>query len=103
MAGVGVDRLDYTKGIPERLEAIDRVLTQRPDLRGRFTFVQIGVPSRSELESYGAIESEIDSRVAAVNARHAVQGSARPIQYYKHALGLPELVALYSSWRISVS
>ncbi len=95
VVGVGVDRLDYTKGIPERLEAIDRVLTRRPDLRGRFTFVQIGVPSRSELESYGAIESEIDSRVAAVNARHAVPGGARPIQYYKHALGLPELVALY--------
>ena len=54
IVGVGVDRLDYTKGIPERLEAIDRVLTRRPDLRGRFTFVQIGVPSRSELESYGA-------------------------------------------------
>ena len=58
--GIGVDRLDYTKGIPERLEAIDRVLTRRPELRGRFTFVQIGVPSRSQLESYGAIESEID-------------------------------------------
>ncbi len=95
IVGVGVDRLDYTKGIPERLEAIDRVLTRRPDLRGRFTFVQIGVPSRSELESYGAIESEIDSRVAAVNARHAVPGGTLPIQYYKHALGLPELVALY--------
>ena len=95
IVGVGVDRLDYTKGIPERLEAIDRVLTRRPELRGRFTFVQIGVPSRSELDSYGAIESEIDSRVAAVNARHATPGRALPIQYYKHALGLPELVALY--------
>ena len=37
IVGVGVDRLDYTKGIPERLEAIDRVLTRRPELRGRFT------------------------------------------------------------------
>ena len=76
IVGVGVDRLDYTKGIPERLEAIDRVLTRRPDLRGRFTFVQIGVPSRSELESYGAIESEIDRKVAEVNASHAVAGGA---------------------------
>jgi len=93
--GVGVDRLDYTKGIPERLEAIDRVLTRRPELRGRFTFVQIGVPSRSELESYGAIESEIDRRVADVNARHAVPGEATPVYFYKRALGLTDLVALY--------
>ena len=47
--GLGVDRLDYTKGIPERLAALDALLTRRPDLRGRLTFVQIGVPSRSEL------------------------------------------------------
>jgi trehalose 6-phosphate synthase len=93
--GVGVDRLDYTKGIPERLEAIDRVLTRRPELRGRFTFVQIGVPSRSELERYGAIESEIDRKVEEVNARHAVPGGVRPIYHHKKALGLSELVALY--------
>ena len=93
--GIGVDRLDYTKGIPERLEAIDCVLTRRPELRGRFTFVQIGVPSRSQLESYGAIESEIDRRVAEVNARHSLPGGATPIVYYKSALGLSDLVALY--------
>jgi trehalose-6-phosphate synthase len=100
--GVGVDRLDYTKGIPERLEAIDRVLTARPDLRGRFTFVQIGVPSRSELESYGAIESEIDRRVAEVNAKHAAPGGAMPIYYHKSALGLADLVALYRMARFCI-
>ena len=61
--GLGVDRLDYTKGIPERLEALDRVFTRRPELRGRLTFLQIGVPSRSNLGSYSAIESEIDQKV----------------------------------------
>ena len=95
IVGIGVDRLDYTKGIPERLEAIDRVLTRRPDLRGRFSFVQIGVPSRSELESYGAIESEIERKVVEVNAKHAVPGGAPPVYYHKAALGLSELVALY--------
>ena len=93
--GVGVDRLDYTKGIPERLEAIDRVLTRRPDLRGRFSFVQIGVPSRSQLERYGAIESEIDRKVREVNEKHAVPGSPHPVYFHKKALGLAELVALY--------
>jgi trehalose 6-phosphate synthase len=93
--GVGVDRLDYTKGIPERLEALDRVFTLRPELRGRMTFVQIGVPSRSDLESYSAIEGEIDRRVAALNAKHGAPGLALPVYYYKKALGLPSLVALY--------
>jgi trehalose 6-phosphate synthase len=93
--GVGVDRLDYTKGIPERLEAIDRVLSVRPELRGRFRFVQIGVPSRSELDSYVAIEAQIESRIASVNAKHTPAGGPPPIVYYKNALGLHELVALY--------
>jgi trehalose 6-phosphate synthase len=100
--GVGVDRLDYTKGIPERLEAIDRVLTCRPDLRGRFSFVQIGVPSRSELESYGAIASEIDRKVKQMNAKHAVPDGARPIYYHTTALSLAELVALYRMAHVCV-
>ena len=74
--GLGVDRLDYTKGIPERLDALDALMAQRPDLRGRLTFVQIGVPSRSDLESYAAIEAEIGERVAALNARYAVPGGS---------------------------
>ena len=93
--GLGVDRLDYTKGIPERLEALDQVLTRRPDLRGQLTFIQIGVPSRSSLESYSAIESEIDQRVLELNARHGLPGFSPPVYYHKGALELPSLVALY--------
>jgi trehalose-6-phosphate synthase/Kef-type K+ transport system membrane component KefB len=95
IVGLGVDRLDYTKGIPERLEALDRVLSRRPELRGRMTFVQIGVPSRSNLTSYGAIEAEIDRRVADVNARHGVRGLPPPVYYHKGALELQSIVALY--------
>ena len=90
-----MDRLDYTKGIPERLDAIDGLLTRRPELRGRFTFVQIGVPSRSAIASYGAIEAEIDRRVAALNARHAVPDGPPVVHYDKTALNLRSLVALY--------
>ncbi len=93
--GLGVDRLDYTKGIPERLEALDRVLTRRPELRGQLTFIQIGVPSRSSLDSYGAIESEIDRRVSDLNRRHGAPGLSPPVYYHKAALELPSLVALY--------
>jgi trehalose-6-phosphate synthase/Kef-type K+ transport system membrane component KefB len=93
--GLGVDRLDYTKGIPERLEALDRLFARRPDLAGRLTFVQVGVPSRSSLDSYSAIEAEIDRKVAEVNARHARPGQPPPIHYHKAALPLHSLVALY--------
>ena len=91
--GVGVDRLDYTKGIPERLEALDLLLKRRPDLRGRLTFVQIGVPSRSRIDSYMAMEQAIDQKVAEINARYPVSGG--PIRYRKSALKIKRLVALF--------
>jgi trehalose-6-phosphate synthase len=100
--GIGVDRLDYTKGIPERCAALDGLLTRRPELRGRLTFVQIGVPSRSELESYSAIETEIDRMVADVNARHTIPGLPPPIHYHKGALTLPSLVALFRLSRFCI-
>jgi len=93
--GIGVDRLDYTKGIPERLAALDALFTRRPDLRGRLTFVQIGVPSRSEIDSYASIEAEIGSRIDEINARYATPGGAPAVHYHKHALGIASLVALY--------
>ncbi|MDO8794905.1 MAG: trehalose-6-phosphate synthase, partial [Vicinamibacterales bacterium] len=93
--GLGVDRLDYTKGIPERLDALDALMTRRPELRGKLTFVQIGVPSRSDLESYAAIETEIGERIAALNARHAVPGGAPVVAYFTTPLGAFSLVALY--------
>jgi trehalose 6-phosphate synthase len=93
--GLGVDRLDYTKGIPERLAALDLLLTMRPELSGRVTFVQIAVPSRSELERYSAIAAEIAARVSEVNARHARPGLPLPVYYHKGALDMASLVALY--------
>lgn len=95
IVGLGVDCLDYTKGIPERFDALDRVFTRRPELRGRLTFIQIGVPSRSNLRSYSAIESEIDRKVREVNERHGIPGLSPPVYYHKAALELPSLVALY--------
>ena len=93
--GVGVDRLDYTKGIPERLAAIDRLLTDHPELRARVAFVQVGVPSRSKLESYASIEREIDAKVADINTRHGKGPEHGPIRYRKTAFKIRKLVALY--------
>ena len=94
LVGIGVDRLDYTKGIPERLEALNLLLTRRPELQERLTFVQIGVPSRSKLNSYVAVEAEIDAKVAEINTRFP-RGDRGPIRYRKSALKIRRLVALY--------
>jgi trehalose-6-phosphate synthase len=95
IVGVGVDRLDYTKGIPERLQAIDRLLTTRPGLSSRLAFVQVGVPSRSRLASYADIERRIDEHVAEINTKHGRGPDHGPIRYWKSALKIRRLVALY--------
>ena len=95
LIGIGVDRLDYTKGIPERLAALDMLVTRRPELRGRLTFVQIGVPSRSTLHGYAEIEAEIAARIAQINERHHVAGGAPLVVYQTAPLGIKSLVALY--------
>jgi trehalose 6-phosphate synthase len=95
IVGIGVDRLDYTKGIPERLDAIDRLLTHRPELRRRLAFVQIGVQSRSKIQTYAEIEERIDQKVAEINTRHGDGPDRGPIRYKKSALKIRRLVALY--------
>ena len=95
IVGVGVDRLDYTKGIPERLDAIDRLLTESPELASQLLFVQIGVPSRSKLQSYASLEQEVDATVAEINTRHGRGPADGPIRYRKSALKLRRLVALF--------
>ena len=86
--GLGVDRLDYTKGIPERLDALDALMARRPDLRGRMTFVQIGVPSRSDLESYAAIEAEIERSGSPTSTRATrCRAGRRSVTYHTTPLG----------------
>ena len=58
LLGVGVDRLDYTKGIEERLLAVERLLERFPEFRGRFTFVQLAAPSRTVIERYRRAQRE---------------------------------------------
>jgi trehalose-6-phosphate synthase len=93
--GIAVDRLDYTKGILERLDAIDRLLALRPELRSKLAFVQVGVPSRSKIRSYAALEARVDARTAEINTKYGSGPSHGPIRYRKSALRLRPLVALY--------
>ncbi|MDQ6829753.1 MAG: trehalose-6-phosphate synthase [Gemmatimonadota bacterium] len=67
--GLGVDRVDYTKGIPERLRALDQLWAQYPDLRERFTFLLVATPSRSELPAYRKLEDDMVATVSEINER----------------------------------
>ena len=67
--GVGIDRMDYTKGILERFLAVERFLDKYPRYQGQFTFVQIGAPSRSHLKRYHDLEAEIEAEAARINWR----------------------------------
>jgi trehalose 6-phosphate synthase len=66
---VGVDRLDYTKGIEERVEAVERLLERRPSLLGRFTFVQLAAPSRSQIPQYKQLHDAVEASVQRINER----------------------------------
>ena len=72
--GVGVDRLDYTKGIVERFRAIERLLESNPEWVGRFTFVQIAAPTRSGIDEYQHHEAQVRAMAARINGRFARQG-----------------------------
>jgi trehalose 6-phosphate synthase len=91
---VGVDRLDYIKGIPERIRAVDRLLTREPRWRGRFCLVQIGAPSRTHLVSYRDLRDEVRAQAAAVNARHGTDGW-RPVVFWEEHVGQEEITLLY--------
>ncbi len=78
LLGVGVDRLDYTKGIEERLLAVERALERDPELVGRFTFVQLGAPSRTRIPRYQALAESVHEVAERINARFG-SGSYRPI------------------------
>lgn len=72
--GVGVDRLDYTKGIVERMRAIERLLELNPDWVGRFSFVQIAAPTRSGIDEYQQHEAQVRTMAARINARFERHG-----------------------------
>jgi alpha,alpha-trehalose-phosphate synthase [UDP-forming] len=68
--GVCVDRIDYTKGIPERLRALELLWTEHPEMRGTFTFIFVCTPSRSNLPAYMQLEQEVGQAVVAINERY---------------------------------
>jgi len=91
---LGVDRLDYSKGIPERLDAYERMLDRTPEWRGKVTLVQIAVPSRAELPDYVELRSRIESMVGRINGKYG-ETDWVPIRYLYRSYDHQVLAQLY--------
>lgn len=82
LIGVGVDRIDYTKGIEERLLAVERLLELNSSLHGRFFFIQLGAPSRTAIEEYSRINQRVEDAVVRINLKFS-RGDYRPIIFLR--------------------
>jgi trehalose 6-phosphate synthase/phosphatase len=91
---LGVDRLDYTKGIPRRLAAIEHLLETHPEWRRNVRFVQVAIPSRGTVTAYRAFRRELEQRVTRINGRFATS-TWTPIHYMHQSLDQSDLIALY--------
>ncbi|MHB1425582.1 MAG: alpha,alpha-trehalose-phosphate synthase (UDP-forming) [Gemmataceae bacterium] len=91
---VGVDRIDYIKGIPERLRAVDRLLCKVPEWRRNFCFVQVGAPSRVHIGDYRALNEEVSALAEEINWRHGDE-TWNPIVFLHEHHGADKLAVLY--------
>lgn len=92
---LGVDRLDYSKGIDLRLDAFEKLLEDKPELASEVVLLQVAVPSRSDVPEYQALISKVNTRVGEINSRFASLTST-PIVYINQPVPFPMLCALYS-------
>ena len=91
---VGVDRVDYTKGIPERLRGLARLLEKHPELKGKFHFVQVGAPSRTHLTAYRDLTEEVNDLAEKINWEHG-SDSWRPVVFLNEHYGPKDIFVLY--------
>jgi trehalose 6-phosphate synthase len=94
LLGIGIDRADYTKGIPDRLAAIDRLMEMCPEYRGRLVFVQVAVPTRTRIAEYDQLSRRIEELAGEINQRWGCQGW-KPIHLVQRHLPQVEMMALH--------
>ena len=94
---LGVDRLDYTKGIAERLLAFDALLERRPDLREQVVLVQVAVPSRDDVREYRQLRSRVEQIAGRINGRFTQPGKDVPVHYLYRSLAPQALSAYYAA------
>ena len=92
---LGVDRLDYTKGIPERLRAYRKLLQDYPEWRGKVVLIQVAVPSRERVPRYSRLRREVDELIGEINGDWSTPNWS-PITYLRRNLSQAELAALYA-------
>ena len=97
---LGSDRLDYSKGIPERLRAFRNALERYPELRGHVMLIQVVVPSRVEIPRYHEFKQRIDRLVGDINGRFSTS-TWLPVQYHFRCLERDDLVAHYRACDIA--
>lgn len=98
---LGVDRLDYTKGIPERLKAFRHLLTTHPEVHRKISLVQIVVPSREQIPKYRELKQEIETLISQINGTFSDSGWT-PVHYIHRSLSRTELLALYRTADIAL-
>src|SRR5699024_7652874 len=91
---LSIDRLDYSKGIIERIKAIDELLQKYPEYREKITLIQLIVPSRDSVKQYQLLKDEIDRLVGEVNSKYA-SSYWSPIQYFYNSYPVEKVCALY--------
>lgn len=96
LMGLGVDRMDYTKGIVERFWGVERFLEKYPAYQKQFTFVQIGAPSRTDIQQYRSLMHEIESEAHRINNRF-MRGAWKPIILLKRHHSHEEIVRYYKA------
>jgi trehalose 6-phosphate synthase len=94
---LGVDRLDYTKGIAERLAAVELLLERCEDLRPHLAFLQVAVPSRDNVREYRNLRATVEGQIGRINGRFTEPGSDVPIHYLYRGLSQQQLAAYYAS------
>jgi len=94
LLGVGVDRLDYTKGVEERLLTVEMLLERHPEFRGRFSFAQLAAPSRTKIERYQELNVTVEQLADRINGRFG-WGSYRPIILLRSHHEPPEVFRYY--------
>lgn len=92
---LSIDRLDYTKGIPQRLEAFDLFLERYPEYRKCVTLIMVAVPSRTGVETYRQLKQQVDELVGRINGKHGTIGWM-PVWYLYRFLPFENIVALYN-------
>ena len=95
LVGVGVERIDYTKGIIEKILAIDRFLEKYPEYRKKFVFIQLAAPSRTHIKRYHELMGEIDELVEKKNWKYS-DGNWKPIVYLKRHFSPEEIRPYYT-------